>query len=239
MKNEVNGSGLNQLVARQVKLWEGRRLAERQREKARGRVEETIEPYITISRQFGSCGSIVGEKAAMKLGWECFDKELVEHMASVAHVRQSVIESLDEKTMDGIQEWISTLIDRHSFDHEYYLKYLMTVLMTIARHGRAVIVGRGANFVLPPERGLRVRVIAPLEQRIAEMGRRLDVGYEETKKMVLERDERMDEFIQQQYKREVSDPAYYDMMLNTGTMRIDDCVEIIVHALRTRFKGEI
>ena len=33
-----------------------------------------------------------------------------------------------------------------------YVKQFMCVIGTIGKHGNAVIMGRGANFVLPPER---------------------------------------------------------------------------------------
>jgi cytidylate kinase len=236
MAKKPDEGGLNQIVARQVRLWETRRLGELQREMEEKKVEEPIKPYIAISREVGSGGRSIGESVANQLEWEFFDRELVEHMAKVARVRQNVVESLDEKTMDGIKEWISTLVDRNSLDHDYYLKHLMTVLMTIARHGNAVIVGRGASFVLPPEHGLRVRVIAPTEKRIKEMQNILDKRHQETRKIVLERDKQMKEFIRKQHHKNVSDPVHYDMILNTGLLKLDTCVDMIVAATRDRFR---
>ncbi len=236
MARKPEDRGLNQIVARQMRLWETRRLGELQRTKEAMKVEETTGPYLTISREIGSGGRSIGEKVAEELAWEFFDRELVEHMAKEARVRQSVIESLDERTKDGIKEWISTLIDRDTLDRDHYLKHLMTVLMTIAGHGHAVIVGRGAGFVLPPERGLKVRVIAPREKRISEMQGILDTSREHAEKVVAERDRQMQEFIRQHFHKDISDPAYYDMTLNTRDVDIDACVEIIINSMRLRFK---
>ena len=41
--------------------------------------------------------------------------------------------------------------------------------MGLAKQGNAIIVGRGANFFLDPTYGLRVRLVAPLEKRVARV----------------------------------------------------------------------
>jgi cytidylate kinase len=45
------------------------------------------------------------------------------------------------------------------------------VINTIAEHGRAVIVGRGANLILPPEKRFSIRVIADRDLRIRNVTR--------------------------------------------------------------------
>ncbi len=236
MTGKLKDTGLDQIVARQVRLWEIRRQGERERELEEEKVEETIQPYITISRNAGSGGQIIGRNVAERLTWGFYDREIVEHMAKVARVRQSVVESLDEVTMDGIREWITTLVDRDSFSHDHYLKHLMTVLLTVARQERAVFLGRGANFVLPPERGLRVRIIEPLEMRVEEYGKTFDMKSAEARKEILSRDRQIQEFIKQQYHRDVADPANYDLVLNRASLGREQCVDQIVAAVQIRPK---
>lgn len=236
MARKLKDTGLDQIVARQVRLWEIRRMGERERELEEKKVEETIHPYITISREAGSGGMIIGRNVAERLTWGFYDRELVEHMAQVARVRQSVVESLDEVTMDGIREWITTLIDRDSFSHDHFLKHLMTVLVTIARQERAVFLGRGANFVLPPERGLRVRLIEPVDMRVEEYAKMFDVGSEEARKDVLSRDGQIRDFVRQHFNRDVEDPANYDLVLNRASLSREQCVDQIVAAVQIRMK---
>jgi cytidylate kinase len=65
-----------------------------------------------------------------------------------------------------IEDWVSAAIsERHLWPDEVS-RVLMRVIGAIGRHGKAIIVGRGANFVLPPENRFRVRIIAPLELRV-------------------------------------------------------------------------
>ena len=63
-----------------------------------------------------------------------------------------------------IEDWVSAAIsERHLWPDEVS-RLLMRVIGAIGRHGKAIIVGRGANFVLPPENRFRVRIITPLER---------------------------------------------------------------------------
>ncbi len=40
---------------------------------------------------------------------------------------------------------------------------------SLAARGEAILVGRGAGYYLPPEMSLHVRIVAPLDDRIAHM----------------------------------------------------------------------
>ena len=74
-------------------------------------------------------------------------------MAESAHVSVQLLETLDEKGATMLEEWISSLVDSRHLWPDQYLQHLMKIIGTIGKHGRAVVVGRGANFVLPPEKG--------------------------------------------------------------------------------------
>ena len=56
-----------------------------------------------------------------------------------------MVESLDERAQGGIAEWVAGLIKRGVFRRTDYLRNLSNVVLTLARHGRGVIVGRDPN----------------------------------------------------------------------------------------------
>ena len=56
-----------------------------------------------------------------------------------------MVGSLDERVQDGIAEWVAGLIKRAVFAPTDYLRNLSNVVLTLARHGRGVIVGRDPN----------------------------------------------------------------------------------------------
>ena len=126
-------------------------------------------PVLTVSREPGSGGSIVANKVAEDLGLDLFHQEVVHEMANSAKVSEKVFETLDEKGLNTLENWISSLggNTRHLWPDKY-LEHLMRVIGTIGNHGRAVIVGRGANFLPSSRTRFRVRVIAPLENRVKQ-----------------------------------------------------------------------
>ena len=109
----------------------------------------------------------------------------------------------------------------------------MQVISTIGKHGRAVIVGRGAHVILPVEKILRVRVVCPLPHRIKNIARRLNVSDAEARKIVLKTDADRRSFIRKYFYIDASDPLNYDVVINTGRISYDTAVESIIAGLKT------
>ena len=91
-----------------------------------------------------------------------------------------------------------------------------------------MVVGRGANFIIPPSDRFAVRVIAPEEVRIANVAKQYGVASDEAKRRVMVRESRRRAFIRQSFNADISDPIHYDLILNTGRMSIEACVEAIL-----------
>ena len=107
----------------------------------------------------------------------------------------------------------------------------MKVVCTIAEHGRAVIVGRGANFILPPEKRFSVRMVAPLDARIKNICGRFGVSSDEAKRRIIQRESRRSAFVRQSYNVDISDPIHYDLTINTGNLSILSAVEAVIGAV--------
>ena len=107
----------------------------------------------------------------------------------------------------------------------------MNVVGTIGKHGNAVIIGRGANFILPKERMFRVRVIAPLELRIQNVMQEYGTSEEETKRRVLRTESNRHAFIRKYFNAGIADPENYDFLINTGTLKLDAAVHAVIGAM--------
>ena len=93
--------------------------------------EEPGMPVITISREPGSGGRIVAKRLAEKLELEVFHQEVLNEMAKSAEVSAQLLETLDEKGLSVLEDWISSLVyDRHLWPDQY-LYHLMKVIGTI------------------------------------------------------------------------------------------------------------
>jgi hypothetical protein len=172
---------------------------------------------------------------ADRLGFRFYSDELIHDIAEAAHVRQQVVETLDERVQDGITEWVAGLIKRGVFAPSDYLRNLSRVVLTLGRHGKGVIVGRGAHFLLDGKTTLRVRVIAPLEERVARIAVRDDLGEADARAKVLRIDEERVAFNRQHYNADIRDPGHYDLVVNAGTLSVEGAAAQTVAAFQFRF----
>ena len=213
---------IHQLIEEQVRRWEI----------LRKEISETKTlPVITLSREPGSGGKLVAKAVADRLGLELFHQEIINAMAANADTSDRVIRTLDEKGVSMLEDWVSAAIsDRHLWPDEY-AQVMMRVIGTIGRHGKALIVGRGANFVLPPENRFRVRIIAPLEMRVDRVAETFGVAKKEAKKRVLRTESDRRAFVRKYFHSDIRDPANYDMVLNTGTLAVESAAAAICSAL--------
>ena len=217
------GKTVEKIIDEQVKKWEMMR--------AETRVKEEALPIITISREPGSGGRIVAQRIAERLGLDLFHQEIIHEMAKSTRVSTRLLATLDEKALSVLQDWISTLINRSHLWPDQYLKHLMNVIVSIGKHGGAVMVGRGANFILPPDGRFRVRIVAPLEMRVQNVAREFGVTPDEAKRRVLRTDSDRRAFVRKYFHADITAPVNYDLVINTGTVSIDAAVETIRGAL--------
>lgn len=213
-----------QIVEEQVQRWQ--LLNTEKREPVKG-----ID-VIAISREPGSGGRIIAVKLSEILGFDLFHQEVIHQMSESANVNKRLLETLDEKGLNLLEETVSSVINEHHLWPDEYLKHLMKTVGVICEHGRAVIVGRGANFILPRERCLRVRVIAPMAIRLKRICREYDLPREEANRRLLRTESDRRAFIRKYFNADVADPLNYDLVINTAHIGIERAVAIIRSAMQ-------
>lgn len=216
------GRSIEKIIEEQVRRWQIL-----QSKKA----EEKFFPVITISREPGSGGRTIAEKLSEKFGLDLFHQEVVHEMAQNAQVSVRLLEQLDEKAQNVLDEWIASLVDSQHLWPDRYLRHLMKIIGTIGKHGRSVIVGRGANFVLQPEKRFRVRVVAPRDVRVNNIAKAFGTSVEETRRRIIRTESDRKAFIRKYFNADIADPMNYDLIINTGTVSIDPAVSAITSAM--------
>jgi cytidylate kinase len=211
---------LERIIDDQVRKWE--------MERAQERAKKNALPVITICREPGSRGTLVAKGIAERLGLDLFDREIIDQMVLSAQMSTRLIETLDERALSVMQDWISTLIFEKHLWPDQYLRHLMKIIGAIGKHGRAVIVGRGANFILPPNDKLRIRIVAPFETRVFNVARDFGVAVSEARRWVLRTESNRRSFIHTYFHTNIADPLNYDLVLNTGKLGIEEAVNAVV-----------
>jgi hypothetical protein len=177
----------------------------------------------------------MGRLVAERLGFRFYSQELIHEIAEAGHVRQQVVESLDERVQDGVSEWVAGLMKRGGFAPSDYLRNLSKVVLTLSRHGKGVIIGRGAHFILDTKTTLRVRVVAPLAARVARIAERDGLSEDKARATILRIDSERVAFNKQHYGADIGDPAHYDLVVNSGTLGIEGGAEETIRAYEIRF----
>ncbi|MBM3321071.1 MAG: cytidylate kinase-like family protein [Candidatus Eisenbacteria bacterium] len=192
-------------------------------------------PILTVSRDFLSGGGTIANKLAAKLGWNLYDRELIESIAADRKVDCRAIEEMDENVYRYIQEWANEIFLPGYVGQAGYMKALTRVLLSIVKDGNAIVIGRGAHLLIPTERRLAVRLIAPLPARIENYVRRFGSTPEEARERIVAEDRRRKEFLARNFKRDIDDPLGYDLVINTAEMDPNAIQQVIQAALRSRF----
>jgi len=114
---------------------------------------------ITIEREYGCGAASIAAQLADHLGWKLWDQLLTAEIAHLASVDQSAVRRCDER-MDsrlhrlaksfwrGSYERNSAALGSQMFDADCMLPMMQEVMNKIAQEGNAVIVGRGAPYLL-------------------------------------------------------------------------------------------
>lgn len=194
------------------------------------RAEEPLRPVVTVSRLHGAGGGELARRVAEGLRLDFFDKELIQQVAESAHLGERVVAALDEKDRELLTDWLSALVSDAYLSSFGYRYHLARVVGAIARHGGAVILGRGAHLILGPGEALRVLVVAPLETRIAAVVQREGLVERDARRRIAEVEAERRAFLVKHFHADVNDPASFDLVVNTGVIGIEGAVKTVSSA---------
>lgn len=189
-------------------------------------------PVITVSREPGCGGEILAKKIADELKIDYLNREIVQEVAKSARMSETVVASLDEKERGLLDNWIQFLKTSRYFWPDEYLHHLTKVVNAVCQHGNVIIVGRGANMVLPPDETLRLRFVAPLDYRVANFAKENGISLEAARKKVDQEEGARKIFVQKYFHVNIDDAVYYDMIFNTQYMKEDQIVTAVKAALK-------
>lgn len=189
-------------------------------------------PVITISRQLGSGGRLVAGRLSERLSWSLWDKDLVDAIAENADVSHRIVADFDEKTISEIDILARTLAGEKEIGRFYYGHHLARVILAVARHGNAIILGRGANFLLTG--ALNLRIVSSEDLRIENLMKYGEMSREEALDRIQESDRERAEFVKRLYQKDIEDPLAYDLVITLDDFGIEGAVEIILTALEVK-----
>lgn len=195
---------------------------------------------IAVEREAGVPGTSIAHEVSTRLGWQVYDHELLERIAQEMGLRVSLLESIDEKRQSWLRESLEAFASVSSVSESAYVRHLAETILSLGAHGECVIVGRGAVQILPAETTLRVRLVAPLEDRITVIAERFGIPRAEALRQVETTDRDRIRFIKDHFLKDPTDPHQYDLFLNSSRWSVADSADLIIEALhrQQRHRGQ-
>ena len=191
---------------------------------------------ITIERQYGSGGHLIGEKLAESLGIPFYDSELIKVAAKESGICEEIFESFDEKPTTSflyslVMDPYSLGYNSNSFDlplnHKVFLAAFDTI-KELASKGPCVFVGRCADYALEDfDNCISVYVHAPFEDRIKRIENEYGIPNGKSKEMLMKKDKQRSSYYNYYSNKRWGDVDSYDMCLNSSMLGIEGTAEAI------------
>lgn len=209
-------------------------------------------PVVTIGRMYGSGGETVGSMVAERLGAELVDRKIFEEVARRLELPADEVEKHEEvpgsflgRLLQALGSasvelappdataWAPPYQDPGFDTRKAVLHITQEVVREAARTGNAVIVGRGAAYLLRDQPGgLHVFLRGDERSRIAVLRRAFGIGEEEARRRAKRVDANRRAYVRQVYDHDWLDPAHYDLVLDTGRIGYERATAAILAAAR-------
>ena len=181
---------------------------------------------VTISHEMGAGGSMIGRALAERLEYRYVDQDMIARAARQYGCLEDRLTHLDETR--------PSFLERFDAETRHYLLVLQSAVLDVAEQGDAVIMGRSGQVLLNGiAHALRVFVGAPFDLRVQRVIRKMaDEGEPVDRRAAAELVRRTDQEKagRTRYLFDVSwsDPALYDVVINTETLAFEAAVDLIL-----------
>lgn len=187
-------------------------------------------PFVTLSRQAGAGAETVAHRLAALLNakgpkdaqpWTVFDKNLISKVLEDQALPQEIAKHIREDKDTTVEALLGELLGLHPSMWTLFHHTSETVLK-LARIGRCIIVGRGANVITAKLKGgLHARLIAPEPVRLAHLKKHFQIDDKAASKYLHEHDEGRRRYVKTNFDRNIDDPLLYHTVLNTGLLGLE------------------
>lgn len=189
---------------------------------------------VAISREAGARGTTIARKVAEILDWQVFDHDTLDYLAQNDSARAQLLADVPADALAWADVQLAHLQRDRGLNAEGESLRLVRLVLAVAARGNAVIVGRAAGFLLPRETTIHIRVIAPLEARVAYMAQELRLTRPEAVEEVRARDERRAIFLDRTLAQDPADLTAYDAVVNSDRLGVEGAAQFIGWAVRTK-----
>lgn len=194
---------------------------------------------VTIGRQYGSGGKIIGEKLAKALGVPFYDKELLTEAARKSGICQEMFESNDEKPTSSLL--YSLVMGTYSGDslplnHKLFLAQF-DAIRSLADKGSCVIIGRCADYALEDYKNvINVFIHAKMEDRIDRAVAQYGIDINKAEDIIIKTDKKRASYYNFYSSKKWGNVDNYDITVDSSVLGIDDTVKLLKEFVELKMK---
>jgi cytidylate kinase len=180
---------------------------------------------LAISETAGSLGKEIGHTVAASLGHEFADREIISKAAE--RFGEGVLE------LTHATEERPTLWERFTETRHRYMAYIEAIVLEMAARDNVVLVGRASTVILARiHQALRVRISAPESTRAQRVHQAQGLTPEAALDYVRRSDRERAARVKFLYHLDWDDPLFYDLVVNTERLSVDEGARLLRHALK-------
>lgn len=191
---------------------------------------------ITISREFGSGGRLIGRRLAEKLGVPYYDKELLDKIAEEAGFSREMIESVEKRAKNSFLYSLASAMgtgeagpESLSLNERFFLAQFDTIRKLAEEESSCVIVGRCADYILRDlPYATNVFIYAEEADKIKRAVKEYGVPEEGVKKLMKDTDKARANYYAYHTGHKWGEPINYHLCLDSGYLEIEDIVDLII-----------
>ena len=207
---------------------------------------------VTISREFGSGGQLIGEKLALRLGIPLYNRNIIEMAAEQSGLSPEFIDKAEERASNSFLYNLSsylytgsgTELDRGTFAAQYEMPVndkaffsQASVITDLASKGNCVIVGRCSDYLLRDNPDcIKVFIYANEEDRRKLLVSAYNVPEEEAERRLNKLDKGRAYYYKHYTGETWGQIRSHDLIINSSVTGYDGAVDVIIAFLKAAGK---
>ncbi len=180
---------------------------------------------ITVSRGSYSKGREIAEKVADEMGYECVSRDVLLEASEHFNIPEiKLVRALHDAP---------AVLERFTHGKKQYIAYIKSAFLERVRNDNVVYHGLAGHFFLKGiTHGLKVRIIADLDDRVRLEMEREGISSEEARNILKKDDRERRQWALSLYGIDTSDPSLYDLVIHVRKISVNDAVNLICHTAK-------
>ena len=199
---------------------------------------------VTIGREFGSGGRLIGQKLAERMGVNCYDKELINLASKESGLCTEVFENNDEKPLNSF--FYSLVMDTGALGQAFagymdaplnqkvFLAQFETI-QRLAERESCVIVGRCADYALHDyPNTIHIFISGEMEDKVERVASYNNISKDKALELIAKSDKKRANYYNYYSNKKWGSAATYDLCINSSLTGVDGAVDVIMKFIEVK-----